>query len=472
MRGDAIHACGVKHILPRCPETYFRPFFATNFVLFLRERSPRRVQYAHTHTHTHVRVSVNLGKSMKSLGCRRRSKCEAPKQALFATLCLYVVSLLCASFLGKHFYTKPSVAITCATKDWSCGSTLYEELARELRRLGLYTVFKRGWYLTSSSPTEFSMYFVGADYELPTAMMTKEYTKSTLRVMLHLEPYDLNVRKDDHQVDMVLTTTQLSPVSSFPVVIYVPYFFISLWQTHGDKASALQGRSIKKSFLKNRGFMVYATSHCKAGHRTDFYDFVAANYRPVEYGNMKCGKFSVPSLTSMRSDRRKEKSWMNSVISHYSKYKFAVVFENAIVPGYVTEKLLLARLAGTIPVYYGTAVVHEFINSDAFIDCTPGINESQTMSYARCLEKIKRLDMSEVLWLETYSAPFLRGPIESVATFLSDIFLFFLRCKKFNESTFPSCGQCSALAEEEVSYPKFSLVSGCPKSPDVQINKS
>ena len=310
------------------------------------------------------------------------------------------------------------------------------------------------------------MYFVGAEYELPTAMTRKEYTKATLRVLLHLEPYDLIVRgKDDHQVDMVLTTTQLSPVSSFPVVIYVPYFFISMWQTDGDKVSALQGRSLKKKgFLKTRGFLVYATSHCKASHRTDFYDFVAANYRQVEYGNMKCGNLSVPSLTSLRSDRRNEKSWMKSVINLYSKYKFAVVFENSIAPGYVTEKLLLARLAGTIPVYYGTAVVHEFINSNAFIDCTPHISESQTTSYARCLETIKRVDMSDALWLEMYSAPFLRGPIKSVSTFLGGVFSFFLRCKKLNESTFPSCGHCGTLAEAEVSYPKFSVVSGCPKS--------
>ena len=144
----------------------------------------------------------------------RRPNCLALKQCLLATLCSYIVFLR-ASILVTHFWRKPLVAITCATKDWSCGSTLYEELARELRGLGLYTAFKRGSYLTSSSSSEFSMFFVGADYELPTAVTSKEYMKSTLRVLLHLEPYDLYVRgNENHHIDVVLTTTQLSPVST------------------------------------------------------------------------------------------------------------------------------------------------------------------------------------------------------------------------------------------------------------------
>jgi len=35
------------------------------------------------------------------------------------------------------------------------------------------------------------------------------------------------------------------------------------------------------------------------------------------------------------------------------KYKFNICFENSLTDGYVTEKLLQAKIAGCIPIYYG-----------------------------------------------------------------------------------------------------------------------
>ena len=43
-----------------------------------------------------------------------------------------------------------------------------------------------------------------------------------------------------------------------------------------------------------------------------------------------------------------EKNKLNTI----SDYKFSLCFENSIYPGYFTEKLLHAKVAGTIPLYY------------------------------------------------------------------------------------------------------------------------
>ncbi len=49
---------------------------------------------------------------------------------------------------------------------------------------------------------------------------------------------------------------------------------------------------------------------------------------------------------------------------------FTIAFENQIAEGYVTEKLLEPLLAGSIPIYWGTADAARDFNPDAFIDAT------------------------------------------------------------------------------------------------------
>lgn len=92
--------------------------------------------------------------------------------------------------------------------------------------------------------------------------------------------------------------------------------------------------------------------------------FVASNCDQVEYvptrddvvemlrhnsvlvdGLGKCEKSTHPdvNITRMHNDKMKEISY----------YLFNICFENAVEPGYVTEKIFDALLSGTVPVYYG-----------------------------------------------------------------------------------------------------------------------
>ncbi len=49
-------------------------------------------------------------------------------------------------------------------------------------------------------------------------------------------------------------------------------------------------------------------------------------------------------------------------------YKFAIVYENAVFPGYLTEKIFDAFFAGCIPVYLGAPDVVEHIPPETFVD--------------------------------------------------------------------------------------------------------
>lgn len=52
------------------------------------------------------------------------------------------------------------------------------------------------------------------------------------------------------------------------------------------------------------------------------------------------------------------------------QYKFNICFENMSYPGYVTEKIIDAILAGTIPVYWGAPDISDYVPEDVFIDAS------------------------------------------------------------------------------------------------------
>ena len=51
-----------------------------------------------------------------------------------------------------------------------------------------------------------------------------------------------------------------------------------------------------------------------------------------------------------------------------SGYRFSICFENMILPGYVTEKIVDCFVAGTVPLYYGAPDIETFVPAGAFVD--------------------------------------------------------------------------------------------------------
>jgi alpha(1,3/1,4) fucosyltransferase len=52
----------------------------------------------------------------------------------------------------------------------------------------------------------------------------------------------------------------------------------------------------------------------------------------------------------------------------FEKYKFAICYENASVPGYITEKIFDCFFSGCIPIYWGAPDIHDYIPKECFID--------------------------------------------------------------------------------------------------------
>lgn len=54
-------------------------------------------------------------------------------------------------------------------------------------------------------------------------------------------------------------------------------------------------------------------------------------------------------------------------LNYISDYKFYFSFENSKSPGYITEKVVNAMLAGAIPVFWGDKTVFDLLNPKSFI---------------------------------------------------------------------------------------------------------
>lgn len=90
-------------------------------------------------------------------------------------------------------------------------------------------------------------------------------------------------------------------------------------------------------------------------------------------------------------------------IKWQSDYKFTIAFENSITPGYVTEKLIDAYAAGTVPIYMGDPYILEDINPDSLIFC-----KSQE-DFDEVLETVKRIDQDDELYKKMIQTPMLRN---------------------------------------------------------------
>src|SRR3989344_293174 len=66
--------------------------------------------------------------------------------------------------------------------------------------------------------------------------------------------------------------------------------------------------------------------------------------------------------------RQSYRGYVENKYETLSHYTFAICYENAILPGWITEKMLDCFVSGTIPIYYGDPEVTKIIPKECFID--------------------------------------------------------------------------------------------------------
>ena len=105
-----------------------------------------------------------------------------------------------------------------------------------------------------------------------------------------------------------------------------------------------------------------------------------------------------------------------------SMYKFNIAFENSRYPGYVTEKIVDAYQAKSIPIYYGNPAIETDFNRESMVYV------KDETDIERAIEEIVSLDKDDEAYLKKVNAPCLpqnRSPTDysdEFHQFLSHIF--------------------------------------------------
>jgi len=80
-------------------------------------------------------------------------------------------------------------------------------------------------------------------------------------------------------------------------------------------------------------------------------------------------------------------------------YRFCLAYENEMGDGYVTEKLLHAKAAGCIPIYWGSPSAVTDFNPKGFINASKCLNQEEMVAM------VKELEEDPVKWKEMASIP-------------------------------------------------------------------
>lgn len=155
------------------------------------------------------------------------------------------------------------------------------------------------------------------------------------------------------------------------------------WQCAQLKAD---GEVPEKSRFCN---FVYSNSHAHP-HR-DWLFHTLSKYKRVDALGMhlnNCG--NLPS--------RLDNDWRRLSVEQKRPYKFSIAAENAVYPGYTSEKIVLSFMARTIPIYWGDPEITLEFNERAFVN-------ANGLSGEELIDRVRELDTDDAKYCAMLSEP-------------------------------------------------------------------
>lgn len=142
----------------------------------------------------------------------------------------------------------------------------------------------------------------------------------------------------------------------------LPLYVLELWAIKNDNGvtEELHNRvfDAELEYDTKKRFTAYVQSNPNCEPRTKFVQFLLSkNSVDCAGPHLNNTKFILPRDRMLK-------------INFFREAKFGISFENGSYPGYVTEKLIDAYYARTIPIYWGSAMIHRDFNPKSFIDAS------------------------------------------------------------------------------------------------------
>lgn len=139
------------------------------------------------------------------------------------------------------------------------------------------------------------------------------------------------------------------------------------------------------------------------GPRPNFCGFVHRNgnnnFRNQFFNELSNNYKQVSSAGPLLNNTGYNVEGIGGKLDFFKTCKFALCFENSSQPGYVTEKILHAFYANTIPIYWGSDSIGNDFNEKAFIN----VGNYQTVNQA--INRIREVDMNDSEYQRMLSEP-------------------------------------------------------------------
>jgi len=94
-------------------------------------------------------------------------------------------------------------------------------------------------------------------------------------------------------------------------------------------------------------------------------------------------------------------------LAFLSAYKFTIAFENSSYPGYITEKILEALVAGTLPIYWGNPMAARDFNPQCFINC------HDFEDFDAVIDHVSNVDRDDDLYHQYMTAPIFSNGVDN-----------------------------------------------------------
>jgi hypothetical protein len=173
----------------------------------------------------------------------------------------------------------------------------------------------------------------------------------------------------------------------------LPLFVIYMWALQNIHRTNYHYNYIFDPEIKDKtSFATFVVGNPGCKERNDFFKLLS-NYKKVDAGGKLYKNVNIDIPTE--ADK----------INFLSSRKFNICFESMSYPGYVTEKILHAFYAGTIPIYWGNPLIEADFNSKAFINC------HNYDSFEEVINKIIEIDNNEALYYDMISETAFNGGI-------------------------------------------------------------
>ncbi len=168
------------------------------------------------------------------------------------------------------------------------------------------------------------------------------------------------------------------------------------------------------TLLRKKKFCNFVVSNGKgAKERTNFF-LLLNEYKKVDSG----GRY-LNNIGGVVQDK----------LEFQRDYKFSIAFENGSYDGYITEKIIEAFAAGTIPIYWGAKDIAKEFNPDSFI------NVNDYPSFEDAVAYIEKVDADDALFIKIMHEPVFTEKSRGYTSYIKDDGLCIMH---FFESIFSS----------------------------------